>query len=291
VLASLLGRDNFLPHQLAHRGDKLVFSNGIVLLALVAALLIVAFNASVTRLIQLYILGVFLSFTLSQAGMVRHWSELIAGAVPGERGALKRKRAVNALGAVATGLVFVIVLATKFAQGAWIVVLAAPILFAAMKSVSAHYSRLNTQLEPLASGVALPTNVHSIVLVSSLRAPTLRALAFAQATNSASVRAVKVASDESEDPLAAEWEERGVPVPLVMIESPYRETVRPLLRYVRQLRREHPGDVISVVIPEFVVEHWWQNLLHNQTALRLKGRLLFEPSVTVTSVPWVLGET
>jgi amino acid transporter len=291
VLASLLGRDNFLPHQLSHRGDRLVFSNGIVLLALVASLLIVAFNAEVTRLIQLYILGVFLSFTLSQAGMVRHWSGLIAGAAPGERGALKRKRMVNGLGALATGLVFVVVLATKFAQGAWIVVLAAPILFAAMKSVSAHYAGLNRQLEPLASGVALPTNVHSVVLVSNLLAPTLRALAFAQATNSASVRAVKVASEGSEDGLPAQWEERGVPVPLVMIESPYRETVRPLLRYVRQLRRENPGDVISVVIPEFVVEHWWQNLLHNQTALRLKGRLLFEPSVTVTSVPWVLGET
>jgi amino acid transporter len=290
VLASLLGRDNYLPHQFAHRGDRLVFSNGIVILALIAVVLIVAFNASVTRLIQLYILGVFLSFTLSQAGMVRHWAGLIRQAPPSERAALRRKQAINGAGAVVTGLVFVIVLVTKFAQGAWIVVLAAPILFAAMKTISEHYAGLGRALAPVAAGVSLPSNIHTVVPVSNLLAPTLRALAFAEATNSASVRAVKVASDDVDDPLPAEWQRRAIPVPLVVIESPYRETVRPLLRYVRQLLREHPGDVISIVIPEFVVEHWWQNLLHNQTALRLKGRLLFEPSVTVTSVPWVLGE-
>ena len=128
-----------------------------------------------------------------------------------------------------------------------------------------------------------------MVLVSNLLAPTLRALAFAQATNPATLRAVKVDAEGVDDPLPREWEERGVPVPLVVIESPYRETVRPVLRYVRHLQREHPGDVISIVIPEYVVAHWWEHLLHNQTALRLKGRLLFEPSVTVTSVPWTLG--
>jgi amino acid transporter len=288
VLASLLGRDNFLPHQLANRGDKLVFSNGIVLLAGVAALLIVAFDASVTRLIQLYILGVFLSFTLSQAGMVRHWTDLIADAASSERGKLIRKRAVNALGAVATALVFVIVLITKFAQGAWIVVLAAPILFMAMKGVSKHYRELGARLQPSAAGPPLPGQIHTVVLVSNLLAPTLQALAFAQASNPASIRAVQVATEDTSDQLARQWRERGVPVPLVVIESPFRETVRPVLRYVHQLMREHPGDMISVVIPEYVVEHWWQNLLHNQTALRLKGRLLFEPSVTVTSVPWVL---
>ena len=291
VLASLLGRDSFLPHQLSSRGDRLVFSNGIVVLAIVASLLIVAFNAQVTRLIQLYILGVFLSFTLSQAGMVRHWSDLITGATVGERGRLRRKRFVNAGGAIATGLVFVIVLVTKFAQGAWIVVLAAPILFAAMKAVSRHYASVEARLAPSASGVALPARIHVVVLVSNLLAPTLRALAFAQATGPATLRAVHVATDGAESTLPREWEARGLSVPLVVVDSPYRETARPVLRFVRQLRREQPGDVISIVIPEYVVEHWWQNLLHNQTALRLKGRLLFEPSVTVTSVPWVMGES
>ncbi len=288
VLSSLLGRDNYLPHQLANRGDRLVFSNGIVLLSLVAVALIVAFNAEVTRLIQLYILGVFLSFTLSQAGMVRHWSDLIATATGTERSSLRRKRFVNGLGAGATALVFVIVLVTKFAAGAWIVVVAAPLLFVAMKAVSRHYAVIARELSPAASGVALPAQAHAIVLVSNLLTPTLRALAFAQATAPATLRAVHVVADEEDDPLAQDWEERRIPVPLVVIESPYRETVRPVLQYVRQLRREHPGDVISIVIPEYVVRRPWQALLHNQTALRLKGRLLFEPQVTVTSVPWML---
>jgi amino acid transporter len=282
VLASLLGRDHYLPHQLSHRGDRLVFSNGIVLLAIVASLLIVAFDAQVARLIQLYILGVFLSFTLSQLGMVRHWSRQ-----PNAR-LLRRKQAINATGAAVTAVVFVIVLVTKFAQGAWIVVLTAPILFLGMKAIARHYHAVEHELSPTASGVALPGRIHSVVLISNLLAPALRALAFAQATSPASVRAVKVVTDDADDGLARDWEERGMPLPLVLIESPFRETIRPIRRYVRQLRRENPGDVISIVIPEYVVAHWWQNLLHNQTALRLKGRLLFEPSVTVTSVPWVL---
>jgi hypothetical protein len=231
---------------------------------------------------------VFLSFTLSQAGMVRHWAREIRQAIDAERAAMRRRQAVNAAGALATGLVFVIVLMTKFAQGAWIVVLAAPILFLTMKAINAHYGSIGQRLAPTASGVAMPGQIHAIVPVSNLLAPTLRALAFAQATSPATLRAVKVAADQVDDPFPTEWQRRGVPVPLVIIESPYRETVRPLLRYVRQLRRENPGDVISIVIPEYVVERWWQNLLHNQTALRLKARLLFEPSVTVTSVPWVL---
>ena len=282
VLASLLGRDQYLPHQLAHRGDRLVFSNGIVLLAGVSALLIVAFDAQVNRLIQLYILGVFLSFTLSQTGMVRHWQRMP------DRSAVRGKQAINGLGAVVTALVFVIVMVTKFAEGAWIVVLAAPILFAAMKAVAAHYRHVNGELTPTASGTVLPARVHAVVLVSNLLAPTLRALAFAQAMSPASIRAVKVTDEDVDEPLARAWHERGVPVPLVVIESPYRETVRPVRQYVRQLRREFPGDVISVIIPEYVVRHWWQNLLHNQTALLLKTRLRLESSVTVTSVPWVL---
>jgi hypothetical protein len=233
---------------------------------------------------------VFLSFTLSQAGMVRHWADAIrAAGDAAQRSALRRKQAVNASGAVVTGAVFVIVLLTKFAQGAWIVVLAAPVLFAAMKATSRHYRQVSRELAPGPSGVPVPSRIHAVVLVSNLLAPTLRALAFAQATSPATLRAVKVSVDDGEDPLPREWQARGVPVDLVVIESPYRETVRPVRQYVRQLRRENPGDVISIVIPEYVVGHWWQNLLHNQTALRMKARLLFEPSVTVTSVPWVLG--
>lgn len=291
VLASLLGRDGHLPRQLAHRGDRLVFSNGILLLAAVAAVLIVAFKADVTRLIQLYILGVFLSFTLSQAGMVRHWSGILRRETPtaAERRSVRRRQALNGAGALVTGVVFVIVLVTKFAEGAWIVVLAGPLLFAAMKAVARHYGAVNAELEPTAAGVSQPADVRAVVLVSNLLAPTLRALAFAQATHPATLRAVTVSDEIGENALAEAWGQRGVPVPLVVIESPYRETVRPVLLYLRQMRRDFPGDVISVFIPEYVVSHWWQNLLHNQTALRLKARLLFEPSVAVTSVPWVIG--
>jgi hypothetical protein len=200
---------------------------------------------------------------------------------------LRRKQAVNATGAAATALVFVIVLVTKFAHGAWIVVLAGPALFAVMKSVARHYRSMAARLAPTASGVELPTRVHAVVLVSNLRTPTLRALAFAQTTAPATLRAATALAEE-DDALPREWEERGIPLPLVVLESPYRETVRPIRRYIRQLRREHPGDVISVIIPEYVVEHWWENLLHNQTALRLKSVLRFEPGVAITSVPWVV---
>ncbi len=289
VLSSLLGKHGYLPRQLAHRGDRLVFSNGILVLAGLSAALIVAFNAEVTRLIQLYILGVFLSFTLSQAGMVRHWARELRGQSGGNRRALRRKQLLNGTGAAITGLVFVIVLVTKFAAGAWIVVLAAPLIFLVMKAVATHYRHVSDELRPTPSGVALPGQVHAVVLVSNLLAPTLRALAFAQATAPSSIRAVFVAVEGADEPLPVEWHERGVPVPLVVIESPYRETVRPVQLFVRQLRRDYPGDVISIIIPEYVVDHWWQNLLHNQTALRLKARLLFEPWVTVTSVPWVIG--
>ncbi|MGN6189669.1 MAG: APC family permease [Conexibacter sp.] len=290
VLASLLGRHNYLPHQLSQRGDRLVFSNGILLLGAIAAVLIVAFDAEVTRLIQLYILGVFLSFTLSQLGMVRHWRRALAVAsAPAERRRLRRKQAVNGAGAVATGLVFAIVLVTKFAQGAWIVVLAAPLLFWTMKGIHAHYRSIQRSLAPAPAGVALPARIHAVVLVSNLLAPTLRALAVAQATMPETLRAVTVAEGDDADALVRAWDERGIPVPLVVVASPFRETVRPLRRYVRRLRREHPGDVISIIIPEYVVVRWWENLLHNQTALRIKSTLRFEPAVTITSVPWVLG--
>ncbi len=289
VLASLLGRHEHLPHQLANRGDRLVFSNGIVLLALVAGALIVAFDAEVTRLIQLYILGVFLSFTLSQAGMVRHWQRELPGLEPAARRGARRRQAINAAGAVATGVVFLIVLLTKFTAGAWIVVVATPLVFLLMKGIHRHYQSIARALAPDPAGVDLPAQVHAVVLVSRLQAPALRALAFAQATQPASLVALKVAAEGSDDPLPREWEERGVPVPLVVLESPYRETVRPVVRFVRQLRRDHPDGVISVIIPEYVVPRWWEQLLHNQSALRLKARLLFEPSVTVTSVPWQLG--
>jgi amino acid transporter len=289
VLSSLLARDGYLPRQLAKRGDRLVFSNGVVLLAGLACVLIVAFNADVTRLIQLYIIGVFVSFTLSQAGMVRHWSRSIAESGGADRRRMRRAQAINATGAAATALVLVLVLVTKFVHGAYIVVIAMPLVFAMMLRIRRHYDAVDRELVPTPAGVTAPSRIAAVVPVSRLHEPTLRALAFARATRPNSLTAVTVQVDKEETRrLVAEWADRGIPVPLVVIESPYREITQPLLDYVGRLRRESPRDVVCVFIPEYVVGRWWEQLLHNQSALRLKGRLLFQPGVMVTSVPWQL---
>ncbi|MBU4337428.1 MAG: APC family permease, partial [Actinobacteria bacterium] len=292
ILASILGEDGFLGRQLARRGDRLVFSNGIVILAALAGLLVVLFDASTTRLIQLYILGVFVSFTLSQAGMVKHWTdELTRTAGRRERASLHRKRLVNGLGASVTALVLVIVLATKFTHGAWIVVIAMPVTYLLMLGIRHHYDRVDAETAPGAGGVPLPSRVHGVVLVSRLNAPTLRALAFARATRPSTLVALNVRSNPAEsDHLLHDWDARDIPVPLTVLDSRYRDTTRPALEYMSRIRRDSPRDIVVVFVPEYVVEHWWQQLLHNQTALRLKARLLYTPGVMMTSVPWIGGD-
>jgi amino acid transporter len=292
VLASILSRDGYLPRQLSRRGDRLVFSNGIVLLTLVAGLLIVAFDAQVTRLIQLYIIGVFVSFTLSQFGMVRHWQQQRAQAEGAELRALRGRQAVNGLGAAATAVVLVLVLATKFVHGAWIVVVAMPLLYLLMKVISRHYAAVGRELAPAPGGVPLPSRVHAVVLVSKLHSPTLQALAYAKATHPHDLLALTVRTDPDETAeLQREWQERGVPVDLVVLDSPYRDVTRPVLRYIRDLAngsRSGTRDVVAVFVPEYVVGQWWEQILHNQSALRLKARLLFVPGTMVISVPWLL---
>ncbi len=287
ILASILGGDGFLPRQFARRGDRLVYSNGILILAGLASLLVWAFNASTTRLIQLYIIGVFVSFTLSQSGMVVHWNRVLTDLRDGPaRRRIRRAQAINAFGAALTGLVLLVVLATKFMHGAWIVTLAMPLLFVTMRSVHRHYRRVADALAPQAAGVTLPSRVHAIVLASRLHTPTLRALAFARATRPSTLVALTVnTAPETTAELMRQWDERAIPVPLVVLDSPYRDITRPVLDYVAGLRRDSPRDVVSVYIPEYVVQHWWEQLLHNQSALRLKARLLFSPGVMVTSVP------
>ncbi|MFY9914986.1 MAG: APC family permease, partial [Nocardioidaceae bacterium] len=199
ILASILGEDGFLPRQFARRGDRLVFSNGIVILAVLAGLLIWSFSADTSRLIQLYIIGVFVSFTLSQAGMVRHWNRELSGALPAaERHRAHRARVINAVGAILTGVVLVIVLVTKFTHGAWIVVIAMPLLFLLMTRIARHYDRVAGQLEPPPGGVVLPSRIHAIVLVSRLHAPTLRALAFARAGRPSTLTALTVRTAPAE---------------------------------------------------------------------------------------------
>jgi hypothetical protein len=290
ILASLLGADGYLPRQFARRGDRLVFSNGIVILGLLAGLLIWAFAASTTRLIQLYIIGVFVAFTLSQAGMVRHWQALLTTASRAERGKLTRSLAVNAFGAVFTALVLVIVLITKFTHGAWVVVIAMPLVFAMMTGIHRHYARLALELRPASRPLTLPSRIHVVVLVSKLHLPTQRALAFARATRPSTLTAITVSSNAAETAqLQRDWYALAEPVPLTVLESAYRGLTGPVMEYIGRLRKDHPRDVISVFIPEYVVGHWWEQLLHNQSALRLKARLLFQPGVMVTNVPWLLG--
>ncbi|MFA7323215.1 MAG: APC family permease [Candidatus Nanopelagicales bacterium] len=291
ILAAVLGRDGYMPRQFGRRGDRLVFSNGIIVLATLAIVLIIAFDASVTRLIQLYILGVFLSFTLSQAGMVRHWSRLLRNPATAGRGAIQRARALNAVGAVVTSVVLVIVVATKFTHGAWMVILAVPVFFLLMVAINRHYRRMDRWLRAAPGGFTLPSRVHGIVLVSRLHAPAIQALAYARATRPSTLVAVHVQTDRSDvEALQREWLEREIPVPLVILESPYRDITGAFIEYVRRIRRESPRDLVGVFIPEYVVMHPWEALLHNQSALRLRVRLRLERGVVVTSVPLQLRD-
>ena len=292
VLGSLLAKDGYLPRQLHTRGDRMAFSNGIVTLAVAAGVLVLAFDAEVTALIQLYIVGVFVSFTLAQLGMLRHWTrELRKEPKPKVRSRMKRSRVLNGTGFVLTSAVLVIVLVTKFTHGAWITVVAMGVLFVIMRGIRRHYTRVRSELalDDVAGARALPSRVHAVVLVSRVHKPTMRALAYARASRPSLLEAVTVGVDldESTD-LRRQWEALDLPVPLRVLDSPYREITRPILHYVRSLRSESPRDLVVVYIPEYVVGHWWEQLLHNQSALRLKGRLLFTPGVMVTNVPWQL---
>ncbi|MFP5022059.1 APC family permease [Pseudonocardia phyllosphaerae] len=290
VLGSILSQDRYLPRQLHTRGDRLAFSNGILALSVFAVLLVVGFQAEVTRLIPLYTVGVFVSFTLSQAGMVRHWNrELELGPETAERRRIRRSQAINGFGTIMTGLVLVTVLITKFALGAWIAIVAMSVFFVLMLMIQKHYDRVAAALVADESDDVLPSRNHAVVLVSTLHKPTLRALAYARATRPDILEAVTVNVDDSETKKLVDlWHTRGIPVPLKVIESPYREVTRPVLDYVKRIRTDSPRNVVTVYIPEYVVGHWWEQVLHNQSALRLKTRLLFQPGVMVTSVPWQL---
>jgi amino acid transporter len=275
VLASILARDGFLPRQLRTRGDRLAYSNGIILLSGFAIVLIVAFSASPTRLIQLYIVGVFVSFVCSQTGMIRHWNRNLR-TVTDQRTRLRmiKSRTINTIGACVTAVVLVIVVVSKFAEGAWIAVVAMFVLWMTMHGIRKHYDAVAEELRPGPDGpVTLPASNVSIVLVSRLHLPTLRALAYARATSPSRLEAITVAVDEAETArLKEEWESSGIPVPLTVISSPYRDITAPVMSYVRRLRLESPRDIVTVYIPEYVLGHWWEQILHNQSALRLKTR-------------------
>jgi hypothetical protein len=293
VLGSILAQDRYLPRQLHTRGDRLAFSNGILFLATFAVVLIFSFHAEVTRLIQLYIVGVFVSFTLSQAGMIRHWNRLLRTERDGsKRSRMLRSRVINSIGMVLTGAVLIVVLITKFVHGAWIAILAMVVIYITMTGIRKHYDRVTDELDAEGVDSRLPSRNHAIVLVSRVHRPTLRAIAYAQATRPDSLIGLTVNVDENDTRRIQEaWEEHNIAVPLTVLESPYREISRPIIDFVKSLRRDSPRDVVTVFIPEYVVGRWWEHLLHNQSALRIKGRLLFEPGVMVTSVPYQLASS
>ena len=296
VLGSVLAQHSYLPRQLHTRGDRLAFSNGIVFLAVAALAAIIAFRAQVTALIQLYIVGVFISFPLSQIGMVRHWTRLLRNETDvAVRRTMIRSRVVNTIGFVATGAVLLVVMVTKFLAGAWIALVAMVLLFAVMKLIRKHYDAVTRELRQQTAedhDVVLPSRNHAVVLVSKMHLPTLRALAYTRATRPDALEAVTVNVDDAETrELVRRWEESDISVPLKVIASPYREITRPILDYVKRVSKESPRTVVTVFLPEYVVGHWWEHVLHNQSALRLKGRLLFMPGVMVTSVPWQLNSS
>jgi amino acid transporter len=290
LLGSVLAQDRFMPRQLHTRGDKLAYSNGILLLAGFAGLLIVFFDASVSRLIQLYIVGVFTAFSFGQWGMVRHWNRELATETDSQaRRRMRRSQAINMVGGTLTTVVLGIIIVTKFTHGAWLILVAMPVLITLMRAIHKHYSHVAEQLVPDTDARTLPSKVHAVVLVSKVHKPTLRALAFARATRPDGLTALTVNVDDADTrALQADWERYDIPVPLTVVESPYREITRPVVDYVKSIRRDSPRELVVVFVPQYVVGHWWENVLHNQSALRLRARLQFQPGVMITTVPWQL---
>jgi hypothetical protein len=281
-LSSIIARDGYLPRQLANRGDRLVFSNGVVVLATAAGGLIIAFGGKTNALIPLYAVGVFLSFTLSQAGMVKHHQK---EREPG----YKRNMVINAVGSFATLLVLLIIGVSKFAEGAWIPIVLIPLIVFGFKSIHRHYKTVADGLRVTPDYKPRRMNHTVVVLVGGVHRGVLEGLAYARSLSPNHLIAVSVVSDEDEqEKLEQVWEEYGIDVPLEIVYSPYRELTRPILRYIDELDARWENDVITVLLPEFVVRHWWGNILHNQTALLLKGRLLFRKGTVVTSLPYHL---
>jgi len=297
-LSALLAADGFLPRQFAYRGSRLVYSRGIVALALIASLLIMVFRASVTALIPLYAIGVFLSFTLSQTGMARRWRKigrLELGREVRERGSTlhydsgwRLKMVVNGFGAVCTGIVMLVFAITKFRDGAWIVLVLIPMLVTVFWGIYRHYRNLAGHLSLEHYGAPSRIVRHRVILpIGGVHRGTMAALRYARSLSN-DVTAVHVSLDPAEAArIQAKWEQWGEGVRLVILDSPYRLLVEPLLGYVEEVARQgQPNETITIVVPQFVPRRWWHNLLHTQTAFWLRLALLFKRGIVVTDVPY-----
>ena len=280
-LASIVARDRYLPRQFMNQGDRLAFSNGILVLSVFAAILIIVFRGDTQGLLPLYMIGVFVSFTLSQAGMVVHWRKTKE---PG----WKTSALINGFGAIVTGVVLVIVAVTKTLEGAWIVLLLIPLIVAIFRSTRQHYDHVASQLT--LRGYQPERRAHNTVVmpIGGMQRAVVEALRYAE-TLSDDVRAVYVDIDpKGTEQIRRDWDTWGGRVTLVVLPSPYRSVMEPLLAYITQVETERPTDYVTVILPEFVPARWWQHLLHNQSALLIKGALLFRPNTVVTSVPFHL---
>jgi len=283
-LSFFLARDGFLPHQFSFRGDRLSFSTGIVVLGALASILVIVFGAETSALIPLYAVGVFVSFTCSQSSMVKRWR---TRREPG----WQRSMVINGVGAATTGLVAIIIAATKFSHGAWMILIIIPVIIATLYAIHRHYEAVAEELvlDPQRDTLQM-ASLKPLVIVPlpNLHLGVLPALSFARAISD-NVTAVHVTDDlEAAERLKERWEEWGQKVPLVIIESPYRSLLPPLLAYIGARRENEPNRLVTVVLPEFVPKHWWEWILHNQTALRLKAALFFQPNVVVADVPYHL---
>src|SRR5829696_6394062 len=280
-LSYFLARDRYLPKQFTFRGDRLAYSTGIVTLGILSSLMLAGFGGETTRMIPLYAVGVFTAFTLSQGGMVMRWLRLRE---PGWQGGL----AINIVGVVTTGVVAVVVGLTNFTKGAWIVLLLIPLLIMMFRAIHRHYARAAGELAaqtPLKSEEIVHTVIVPVAAVNRVARQTL---AYARSI-SPNVTAVHITDDEAEiEQMRESWQALVTDVPMVIIESPYRGLVGPLLAYLDEIDRQRPDDTLTVVLPEFIARHWWEQILHNQTALRIKAALLFRPGTVVTSVPYHL---
>lgn len=283
-LAGILAHDHYMPRQLAARGDRLAFSNGIVTLAFVAWLLVWLFHGDTNALVPLYAIGVFVCFTLSQAGMVVHWRTTKA---PGWRW----KATLNGVGAVATGLVSILQIVTKFTMGGWIIAVIVPAIILALRTIHRHYAEFSEEIRFLGQSPINPLHHTVIVPVNGITKATSGALVYAT-TISDEVVAVYVEVESRETArIQAEWEAWDIGVPLVVVPSPYRSILKPLVEYVESLRMVSPGELVTVVVPEIVPRRWWEHLLHNKTALYIRTAFLFKANVVVTAVPYLVGHS
>ncbi|MFT4030454.1 MAG: APC family permease [Protaetiibacter sp.] len=291
LLGSVLAKDGYAPKALATRGDRLIYSNGVLALSAVAIVLLVGAQANVTALIQLYIIGVFISFTLGQIGMVKHWVGVLRRRAE-PAGAVWRGLVVNALGALMTASVLVIVTITKFVHGAWIVFVVMLVLIVLMVGVNRYYRDVGREIAPDATTVFGSSGDHAIVLVGRLSKPVLKALDYAIAAKHGSTEAIHVSIDDEESAGLEElWAAHNIRVPLRIIASPYRDISMPLIKHIKTHREEHGSEVVTVYLPEYIVGHWWENLLHNHKARRIRHKLMLVHGVVVALVPWLLDSS